>query len=122
MAWVALGGAVGSASRFAAARGVQQLFGGTFPYGTMFVNVLGCITIGFLAERFSVTLIAPHYRLAVLVGLLGGFTTFSTFSQETLTLLQHKQNLQAAANVVGTVLACLAACWLGHKLAEGMAS
>lgn len=82
----------------------------------MSVNVLGCLAIGFLSVRFDQAAVSPHVRMGVLVGLLGGFTTFSTFSLETWGLLEDRQAGWAAINVVGTVLLCLAACWAGRRI------
>lgn len=119
--WIALGGAAGSAARYLLASGVQRLAGTLFPLGTMTVNVLGCLAIGFLLIRTESAVLAAHYRMAILVGFLGGFTTFSTFSAETLKLFEERTFLLAAGNVLITVVACLAACWLGQRLARGMA-
>lgn len=93
-----------------------------FPLGTLVVNVLGCLAIGFLAERLAAAAIDPVYRTALLVGVLGGFTTFSTFSYETLRLLEARQHGTALLNVTASVLACLAAAWLGQLGARWMAT
>ena len=119
--WVGLGGAVGSAGRYAVALFVQRTSGSLFPWGTMTVNVLGCLIIGFLSVRFEAVMIAPRYRLALLVGALGGFTTFSTFSLETMQLFEARQALRAGVNVVATVILCLACCWLGQRIGRAMA-
>ncbi len=120
--WIGLGGAVGSVSRFAVASFVQRLSGWLFPVGTMCVNVLGCLLIGFLSVRFESALIKEQYRLAVLVGMLGGFTTFSTFSLETLQLIEQRQTLRAGLNIVCSIILCLASCWGGQQLARAMTS
>ena len=119
--WVGLGGAVGSASRYALALLVQRTSGSLFPLGTLTVNVLGCLAIGFLSARFEAVMIAPRYRLALLVGALGGFTTFSTFSLETMQLFEARQALRAGVNIVGSVLLCLACCWIGQRIGRAMA-
>lgn len=118
---VAGGGAVGASSRFALAVGVQRLGGWLFPAGTMVVNVLGCLAIGFLSVRLEGAAVSPHVRLGILVGLLGGFTTFSSFSLETLKLVEDRETFQVVLNVLGTVLLCLVGCWLGQRLARGFA-
>ena len=118
LAWIALGGAIGSVGRYLVAYLVQSRSGSLFPLGTMTVNVLGCLAIGFLAVRFESSSLPRHIRLGVLVGVLGGFTTFSTFSLETLQKLEQRQALSAALNVILTVALCLAGCWLGQKLAR----
>jgi fluoride exporter len=117
---VALGGALGSVARFWLSGLVVRLCGESFPWGTLLVNVSGSLLIGFVA-----TLIAPDgrwlaptgFRLFFLAGVLGGYTTFSTFSLQTLVLLQGGEWWRAAGNTVGSVLGCLAAVWLGHVLA-----
>ncbi|MCB9867937.1 MAG: fluoride efflux transporter CrcB [Phycisphaerales bacterium] len=119
--WIAMGGGAGSAARYLVASGVQRLSATLFPFGTMAVNVLGCLAIGFLMIRLEASVLAPHQRMAILVGFLGGFTTFSTFSAETLKLVEERALGYAACNVTVTLLACLTACWLGQRIARGMA-
>lgn len=118
---VAIGGAVGSVGRLYASRLVMQLSGGTFPLGTMFVNVTGGIIIGFLAalaEPESRLYLNPQTRLLLMTGVCGGYTTFSTFSLETMSLLGDGQFLSASINAVGSVLLCLGAVWLGSIVGE----
>ena len=114
---IALGGALGAVFRYGASLGVYSLMGRGFPYGTLFVNVSGSLLMGVLSvlmlERFDV---GPEWRAAVLVGVLGSFTTFSTFSIETLNLLEQGDVTRAAANIVLSVLACLVAVWFGVLL------
>ena len=119
VAWVALGGAVGSVLRYVLAGVVQ---GGmmSFPLGTIFVNAAGCLAIGFLSERFMAVAVGREVQLAVLVGLLGGFTTFSTFSLETLRLAEGRQFVWMSVNIIGTLVGCLAAVWIGQRLAKWM--
>ncbi|HNO76890.1 MAG TPA: fluoride efflux transporter CrcB [Phycisphaerae bacterium] len=119
--WVGLGGAVGSMLRFALAAGAERLFGAEkFPIGTMLVNVLGSMAIGYLTVRFEESAVSHVYRVAVLVGLLGGFTTFSSFSLNTIQLIFEREYTLAIVNVVGSVLLCLAGCWLGFRIARGL--
>jgi len=115
--FVGAGGAVGSMLRYMLA-GVIQRTANTFPVGTMAVNVAGCLLIGILSERFAEATIDPVYRTAILVGVLGGFTTFSTFSLDTLNLAENRQYTLALANVLITVTLCLVACWGGQRLAQ----
>jgi CrcB protein len=117
---VALGGALGSVARFALSGFVANHFGTTFPWGTFIINVTGSFIIGFYA-----TLTAPDGRVFAsgnsrqffMTGLCGGYTTFSSFSLQTLNLARDGEWLQAGANTVGSVVACLVAVWLGHLLA-----
>lgn len=118
--WIAIGSALGGVARFWASGVAARLFGETFPWGTLIVNVAGSFLIGFIA-----TVSAPDgriflgstARLALMAGILGGFTTFSSFSLQTLNLLNDGQWLPAGANIVGSVVLCLLAVWAGHVLA-----
>ena len=118
---VAIGGAVGSVLRYIIQTQSIQWFGSSFPYGTLLVNVVGSLLIGFLSftllERVSVS---EEVRFAILVGVLGGFTTFSTFSLETLNLIQQGNFINAAGNVFLSVGLCLLACFLGLSLARAI--
>jgi len=109
-----MGGAFGAVLRYGASLSVYSLLGRGFPYGTLFVNVSGSLLMGLLSvimlERFNID---PEWRAAVLVGVLGSFTTFSTFSIETLNLLEQGDVIRATANIVLSVLVCLAAVWCG---------
>ena len=111
---IAVGGAIGAVLRYGASIGVSSLFGRGFPYGTLFVNVSGSLLIGVLSilmlERFN---IGPEWRAGVLVGVLGSFTTFSTFSLETLNLLEQGEIFTATVNILLSVFICLIAVWLG---------
>lgn len=123
--WIAAGGALGSVARFALSGLVAQHYGETFPWGTLLVNVLGCFVIGFFA-----TLTAPDGRLLVgasgrhffMTGVLGGFTTFSSFSLQTLNLVRDGDWARAAANIGGSVVLCLLAVWLGYLAAAAFNS
>ena len=121
IAGVAIGGAIGSVLRYLIQIKCIEWFGVKFPYGTLLVNTLGALAIGFLSvvlmERFFVSI---EVRFAIFVGLLGGFTTFSTFSLETLSLIQQGNFVSATANIVFNVAICLGACFLGVHLARIM--
>ncbi|MCM8857674.1 MAG: fluoride efflux transporter CrcB [Candidatus Thiodiazotropha sp.] len=114
---IASGGAIGALFRFWVANGVYGLLGREFPYGTLFVNVLGSLIMGFLyvllLER---TTVSPELRGALLIGFLGAFTTFSTFSIETINLLEQAELLKAGLNILLSVTACVMACWFGLVL------
>ena len=111
---IALGGAAGALMRYWVSNGVYSLVGRDFPYGTLAVNVLGSLVMGFLyilfLERMNVS---PELRGALLVGFLGAFTTFSTFSIETLNLLEQAAYAKAGLNMLISVTACVLACWAG---------
>ena len=109
-----MGGALGSVARYFAAGAVHERLGAGFPYGTMAVNVTGCFLIGLIMEltenRFTIN---PQVRIFLTIGALGGFTTFSTFSYETLALARDGLMLKAGANAFGSLFTCLAATWFG---------
>ena len=114
--YIALGGALGSIARFAVAGGVARATHETFPWGTLTANVTGCFAIGLFATltgpdgRASVS---PEIRQFVMVGICGGYTTFSSFSLQTLTLARDGDIARAGANVVVSLLFCLIGVWLG---------
>jgi CrcB protein len=114
---VGLGGFVGSAARFLLIGGVQRLCGPcAFPLGTLVVNTLGCLLIGMLAGLpESRQLLGPSQRLLLTVGVLGGFTTFSTFAIETLELGRAADWARAALNVSSQVGLGLIAAWAGYR-------
>ncbi len=97
---------------------VQNWWGPTFPLGTLIVNITGCLGIGFLATAFSgPLLIREEYRIAVLVGILGGYTTFSSFGRETMALIHDGEWSRAAVYVLLTNAVGLFAVWLGSTAA-----
>ncbi len=113
---VAAGSGLGGLLRFWCSGMVARLVGETFPFGTLAVNVLGSFLIGFVAVVTGPegrVLMASHWRLFWMLGVFGGFTTFSSFSLQTLALIQDGEWWRAAANVVGSALLCLVAVWLG---------
>lgn len=116
---VAIGGAIGSILRYLIQIKCIEWFGIKFPYGTLLVNTLGALLIGFLSvfllERFF---ISTEIRFAIFAGLLGGFTTFSTFSLETLTLIQQGSIMTASVNIFFNITFCIGACFLGMSLSR----
>lgn len=111
---IAAGGAVGALMRYWMSTGVYSLLGRGFPYGTLAVNVLGSALMGLLYVLLLERMVgSPELRAALLVGLLGSFTTFSTFSIETLNLVEQADYLKAGMNILLSVTACLGAAWLG---------
>jgi CrcB protein len=121
--WVAVGGALGSMARFGCSSLVANWFGTTFPWGTLIINVVGSFVIGFFA-----TLTGPDGRLLVpgdvrqfvMVGICGGYTTFSSFSLQTLTLLQDGEVASAGLNIGASVMLCMIAVWLGYVAAGSL--
>ncbi len=121
--WIAIGSALGGAGRYWCSGFIAERFGETFPWGTLTVNVVGSAIIGFVA-----TLTGPDGRLFVpsearqfvMIGILGGFTTFSSFSLQTLTLSADGEWLYAAVYIVLSLLLCLLGVWLGHSAAAGL--
>jgi CrcB protein len=111
---IAVGGALGALARFWLSSAVYAVWGRSFPYGTLAVNVLGSLLMGvlyvLLVERLVV---ASEWRNFWMVGLLGAFTTFSTFSLDTLHLLQQAAYLKALMNMLLSVVACVAAAYVG---------
>lgn len=119
--WVAVGGALGSVLRYGAGGVIQRWNGSDWPMGTLTVNILGSFVIGFLAQMILARgIMSPQARLFVMVGLLGGFTTFSTFSLETLRLVQQGGWLPAAANVLFSVTGGLIAAWAGFSISSSL--
>ncbi|RMG17279.1 MAG: fluoride efflux transporter CrcB [Deltaproteobacteria bacterium] len=116
---VALGGAIGASGRWATGLAVTRLAGTRYPFATFAVNVIGSLLIGLVLEATERPgLFAAEIRLAVATGLLGAFTTFSTFSFETLRLIRGGEYGPALLNAVGSVVVCLGACALGVGLAR----
>jgi CrcB protein len=115
---IACGGGAGAILRYLAAGWGQRLTDGAFPLGTLLVNLSGCLLIGFIGSMFAgPAIVREEYRLAILVGFLGGFTTFSTFGFETFALLSEREWWHAAGNVAISNVLGLFAVWLGFKLA-----
>ena len=116
---VFVGGGIGATFRYWLQGAVYRFMGTEFPYGTLLVNVLGCLAIGlFMAifeERFAVN---PALRLFLTIGILGGFTTYSSFSYETISMLREGSYLSGTANVVYTTLNCLGATWVGGVIGK----
>ena len=118
---VALGGALGAMLRYGLTGWLQAVTGAVFPVGTLAVNVIGSLIIGALLElgtgRF---LMSVETRLLLTTGFCGGLTTFSTFSYETLVLLQGRQWLEAVGNLLLNAIVCIVAAWLGVVLARAL--
>ena len=116
---IAGAGAVGALFRFGLSNGVYRVLGREFPYGTLVVNALGSLLIGYFFVLFLERVDASEiWRSAILIGLLGSFTTFSTFSLETLNLFNEGAYVKAMLNVILSVAMCLAGTWIGFALAR----
>jgi CrcB protein len=116
---IAAGSAVGGVARYALSGVVQRLTNGSFPTGTLLVNVVGCFLVGLLAAAFTGPyLIREEHRIALLVGVLGGFTTFSAFGLETFLLAADGEFWLAGANVILSTVGGFVAVWFGYRLAE----
>ena len=125
--WVAIGGALGSVSRYWLSGFVAARFGETFPWGTLVINVTGSFVIGIFAA-----LAIPEGRMDsqsrlfatqfLMIGVCGGYTTFSSFSLQTLNLLREREWLYAGGNVILSVTLCMIAVWLGYLLGSTFTS
>ena len=120
---IAIGSALGGTGRYFFSGLVMSFTGGTFPYGTMFVNVTGCLIIGFFA-----TLTGPDGRLLVdtparqfvMIGICGGYTTFSSFSLETFNLMNSGEWIPAALNAALSLVLCIVSVWIGYVAATAL--
>jgi CrcB protein len=121
--WVALGGAVGTTGRYWLSGVVARAFGETFPWGTLIINVTGSFVIGFFAALTGPdgrVFASSTARQFVMVGLCGGYTTFSSFSLQTLNLMNDGEWANAGANIGLSVILCLLAVWAGSVLASSI--
>jgi fluoride exporter len=121
--WIAVGSALGGVTRYWLSGFVAERIGETFPWGTIIVNVTGSFVIGFfgtLTGPDGRVLVSTTARQFVMIGICGGYTTFSSFSLQTLTLAQDGEYLWAGANIVLSVVLCLLAVWLGHVCAASL--
>jgi CrcB protein len=120
--WIAIGSALGGMSRYACSKWVAVWFGETFPWGTLTVNIVGSFIIGFfggISGPDGRLIVTPNLRQFVLVGFCGGYTTFSSFSLQTLDLMRNGDVFEAGGNIVLSVVLCLISAWLG-VVAAGM--
>ena len=120
--YVFIGGGLGAVCRYGVTTTVGMLLGGMFPWGTLVVNLVGSLLMGLVIGALlplakSLQLLPESLRLLLTVGFLGGFTTFSSFSMETLTLLRGDSFFLAAVNVVGSIVLGVAAAYIGYQLA-----
>jgi CrcB protein len=118
--WIGAGGFLGSVLRYLLGGLVQSaVAGSTFPYGTLVVNITGCYAIGFVSQLIDVQgALGPGARAFLVVGVLGGYTTFSAFGNETVNLIRDSQRLTAGLNIGGHLVLALCAVWLGRLTAH----
>jgi fluoride exporter len=119
--FIALGGAIGSVLRYWLSTILDTRLNAAFPWGTLCVNVTGCIAIGLFANLTGTDgrhVGSLESRFFFMTGVCGGYTTFSSFSLQTLSLVREGDSLRAAAYVLSSVLLCLLGVWLGHQAAN----
>mgnify|MGYP000190428498 FL=1 len=117
---IGLGGAFGAIGRYGLSSLVYQVTGREFPWGTLVVNVVGSLLMGFLSIWLIERIASSELRALLMVGFLGALTTFSTFSLETLTLIEEGELVRAFANTLASVVVCVAAAWAGVLLARSI--
>ena len=120
---VALGAAIGGSARYAISGFVANWFGATFPWGTLIINITGSFVIGIfntLTAPDGILLVPTNFRIFVMVGICGGYTTFSSFSLESLNLVRNGELMSAGSYIMASVLCCLIGVWLGHITALGL--
>jgi CrcB protein len=123
--WIFVGGGLGSLARWGVSGCIATGVGETFPWGTIIVNITGCFVIGIFATVTGPDgrwLASPTFRQFFMLGICGGYTTFSSFSLQTLTLAQGGQWFKAGANCVLSLVFCLLGTWLGHLIATSINS
>ena len=123
--WIGIGSGLGGMGRYWFSGFIAHRFGETFPWGTLLVNVSGSFVIGLFAaltEPDGRWLVAPSFRQFFMLGVCGGYTTFSSFSLQTLRLAEEGEWLDAGANALLSMVLCLVAVWLGHWLASNINS
>ncbi len=119
--WVALGGAIGAAGRYLVAMQTLRFFGPGFPWGTLTVNIVGSLAMGFLAGLFAYRMhVSPEIRMFLMTGILGGFTTFSAFSLDVSVLMERKDYMMSAFYIIGSISLSVAALFIGLRLARMM--
>lgn len=117
--WVALGGAIGATGRYLVAMQMLRFFGPGFPWGTLSVNIIGSLAMGFLAGAFAHRWqVSPEIRMFLMTGILGGFTTFSAFSLDVSLLMERKDYMMSAFYIIGSISLSVAALFIGLRLAR----
>jgi CrcB protein len=114
---IAIGGALGSVARYLFSTSLLRMTGSLFPVGTFAVNLIGCVVFGAIAGAAEQRMpLSPELRALLLIGFLGGFTTFSTYAFESFALVRDGQIAAAAVNIVGQVVAGLVGLWIGYVI------
>jgi len=116
--YVVIGGGLGALIRYLLSSIIQKQSASLFPYGTLVVNLIGALFIGFLWELFSDITVSTNIRVLIFMGVLGGFTTFSTFSLETFNLLKDRQYITALINVIVNNMFCIILVFAGSFMAR----
>ncbi|ORU93156.1 MAG: camphor resistance protein CrcB [Cycloclasticus sp. symbiont of Poecilosclerida sp. N] len=118
---IAAGGSIGALMRYLVSSGIHTWLGRGFPYGTLVVNIVGSLFMGLLYELFLQRLsVSPDVKAILLVGFLGAFTTFSTFSIETVQLMEQGDLFKAIINILASVILCVLAAWCGLQIARAL--
>jgi CrcB protein len=118
---IGIGGFCGAISRFIISRQMALLLGDSFPYGTLLVNALGSFLLGFLSRYLLQHFVVSELvRVSLLIGFLGAFTTFSTFSYESMMLMQEGDFMKAGLNIISNVVLCLILCFVGFQFAKSI--
>lgn len=123
--WIGIGSALGGVARYACSRAVALHYGETFPWGTLIVNIIGSFVIAFIAALSapeSRVMVSPNARSFLMVGICGGFTTFSSFSLQTLELIRNRDFGEAFGNIVLSVGACMASVAIGYVVGASVGS
>ena len=119
--WIALGAVVGASARYFVSLQIARHFSTTFPYGTLLINITGSMVVGFfLVFSTERALLDPRWRLLVVIGFCGSYTTFSSYAFESFALLERGQWLLTGANILGSNVLCLAAVMAGAAIARGL--
>ncbi len=118
--YIALGGAIGSLLRYSVSGFAQRLSSPSFPAGTLAVNVIGALAVGFLWAMFERSVVAPNVRAFMLIGVLGAFTTFSTYSLESFNLLRDGEIKLAAINIIASNVLCIAMVFAGFAISKAV--
>ena len=116
-----IGGGIGSLTRFFLSKYIQDSVLKSFPFGTLGVNIVASLVLGlFLGFSDNKVLINPHYKALIAIGFCGGFSTFSTFSNDTLQLIVTNRNLEALMNILLNVTLCIVATWIGIMIPKSL--